>query len=155
MNGQTGNVMSPREVFTHMKQQWLSNAVSPMDSLLADDAVVETPFAPPGRPRRFDGREEFLAFAAAGRAALPVRFEECRELAIHETADLEVIVVEYELSGTVTTTGRRAAAPFIGVLRVRDGQIAGWREYQDAVAIAHALGQLPALLASAGTAADE
>jgi uncharacterized protein len=59
-----------------------------------------------------------------------------------------VIVVEYELSGTVTTTGRRAAAPFIGVLRVRDGQVAGWREYQDAVAIAQALGQLPALLAS-------
>lgn len=155
MNGQTGNVMSPREVFTHMKQQWLSNAVSPMDSLLADDAVVETPFAPPGRPRRFNGREEFLAFAAAGRAALPVRFEECRELAIHETADPEVIVVEYELSGTVTTTGGRASAPFIGVLRVRDGQIAGWREYQDAVAIAHALGQLPAVLASAGTAAGE
>ncbi len=34
------------------------------------------------------------------------------------------------------------------MLRVRDGQVAGWREYQDAVAIAHALGQLPALLAS-------
>ena len=155
MNGQIGNVMSPREVFTHMQRQWLSNAVSPMDSLLAADAVIETPFAPPGRPRRFDGREEFLAFAAAGRAVLPVRFEECRELAIHETADPEVIVVEYELSGTVTTTGRRAAAPFIGVLRVRDGQITGWREYQDAVAIANALGQLPALLAGVSTAAGE
>lgn len=126
-----------------------------MDSLLAPDAVIETPFAPPGRPRRFTGREEFLAFATAGRAALPVRFEECGELAVHETADPQVIVVEYELSGTVTSTGRRAAAPFIGVLRVRDGQIAGWREYQDAIAIAHALGQLPALLASTGTAADE
>jgi hypothetical protein len=74
--------------------------------------------------------------------------EECREIAVHDTADPEVIVVEYELAGTVTTTGRRAAAPFIGVLRVRDGQVAGWREYQDAVAIAQALGQLPALLAS-------
>jgi uncharacterized protein len=138
----------PREVFARMRQQWLGNAVNPMDSLLAADAVIETPFAPPGRPRRFEGREEFLAFAEAGRAALPVRFEECREIAVHDTADPEVIVVEYELAGTVTTTGRRAAAPFIGVLRVRDGQVTGWREYQDAVAIAHALGQLPALLAS-------
>jgi ketosteroid isomerase-like protein len=77
-----------------------------------------------------------------------VRFEACRELAIHQTADPEVIVVEYELAGTVTTTGRRAAAPFIGVLQVRDGRIIRWREYQDAIAIAHALGQLPALLAS-------
>jgi uncharacterized protein len=142
------SVMGPREVFAHMRQQWLGNAVNPMDSLLAADAVIEEPFAPPGRPRRFRGREEFLAFARAGRAALPVRFEECREIAIHDTADPEVIVVEYELAGTVTTTGRRAAVPFIGVLRVRDGQITRWREYQDTVAIAHALGQLPALLAS-------
>jgi hypothetical protein len=72
-----------------------------------------------------------------------VRFEECWEVAIHETADPEVIVVGYELAATVTTD-RRAAAPFIGVLRVRAGQITGWREYQDAVAIAHALGQLAA-----------
>jgi ketosteroid isomerase-like protein len=141
-------VMGPREVFARMRQQWLGNAVSPMGSLLADDAVVETPFAPPGRPRRFEGRKEFLGFAQAGRAGLPVRFEEGREIAVHDTADPEVIVVEYEVAGTVTTTGRRAAAPFIGVLRVRDGQVAGWREYQDAIAIAHALGQLPALLAS-------
>jgi uncharacterized protein len=55
-----------------------------------------------------------------------------------------VIVVEYELTGTVTTTARRATAPFIGVLRARDGQIVAWREYQDALAIARALGQPPA-----------
>ena len=140
--------LGPREVFARMRERWLDNTVDhPMDGLLAADAVIEAPFAPPGRPRRL-GREEFLAFAGAGRAALPVRFEECREIAVHDTADPEVIVVEYELAGTVTTTGRRAAAPFIGVLRVRDGQVAGWREYQDAVAIAQALGQLPALLAS-------
>jgi len=35
--------------------------------------------------------------------------------------DPEVIVVEYELAGIVTTTGHRASAPFIAVLRVRDG----------------------------------
>ena len=149
MGEQMRTAMGPREVFARMREHWLDNTVDhPMDSLLAADAVIETPFAPPGRPRRIEGREEFLASAGAGRAALPVRFEECREIAVHDTADPEVIVVEYELAGTVTTTGRRAAAPFIGVLRVRDGLVAGWREYQDAVAIAHALGQLPALLAS-------
>ena len=50
-------------------------------------------------------------------------------------------VVEYELTGTVTTTRVQATAPFIGVLRVRDGQIAQWREYQDQTAIALALAQ--------------
>ncbi len=144
MAGQSGAVLGPREIFARMKQQWLGNSVDAMDSLLADDAVIEAPFARPGKPRRHVGRDEFLGFARAERAKLPVRFEECRETAIHDTADPEVIVVEYELTGTVTTTGHRASAPFIGVLRARHGQIAGWREYQDTAAIARALAQPPA-----------
>ncbi len=139
----------PHEVFARMQQHWLGNQLSIMDELLADDAVIEMPFAPPGRLRRFQGRREFLAFAEAGRASLPpVRFDHFREVAVHETTDPEVIVVEYELGGIVTTTNHRASAPFIAVLRVRDGQIVHLREYQNALAIAHALGQLPALLAS-------
>src|ERR1700730_12115010 len=110
MRDQHGAATDPRtarEVFAYMRQQWLTNGTETGDTLLAEDAVVETPFAAPGHPRHLDGRAEFLAFAPAGRSSLPVRFEECRELAIHETTDPQVIVVEYELSGTVTTTGRQ------------------------------------------------
>ena len=139
MAGQPDAVLGPREMFVRMKQQWLANSAGSMDSLLADDAVIEAPFAPPGTPRRITGREEFLAFARAEQASLPLRLEECRETAVHETADPEVVVVEYELTGTATITGRRASAPFIGVLRVRDGKIMAWREYQDTAAIARAL----------------
>jgi ketosteroid isomerase-like protein len=147
MSEHTG-LLGPREVFERMQQQWLGK-VDDADLLtLADDAVVEVPFAPPGRQKRFEGRDEFLAFAEPQRAALPVRFEEVRNIVVHDTADPEVIVVEYELAGTVTTTGRRAAAAFIGVLRVRDGKTVHWREYQNVLAMAEALGQLPALLAA-------
>jgi hypothetical protein len=41
----------------------------------------------------------------------------------------------------VTTTGRRDRARFIGVLRVRDGKILGWREYQNTAAITAALSE--------------
>jgi len=140
----SGDVAGPREVFARMRQQWLGQGAGPMGSLLAIDGVVEIPFGAPGRPRRFEGREAFGAFAQAERASFPVRFTECNPTAIHDTADPEVIVVEYELTGTVTTTGVQATAPFIGVLRVRNGQIALWREYQDHAAIVHALSQPPA-----------
>jgi uncharacterized protein len=126
-----------------MQEYWLSNStdVHGFADQLADDVVIETPFAPPGRPRRVRGREQWLAIAAPGRAALPARFEECRNVVVHETADPEVIVVEYELAGTVTTTRQPASAAFIGVLRVRDGKIVHWREYQDTFAIVQALGR--------------
>ncbi|MEV7010905.1 nuclear transport factor 2 family protein [Streptosporangium sp. NPDC051022] len=135
------DVPGPRELFERMRRYWLDDVAITEGGLLAEDVVVEMPFAPPGRPRRVEGRERFAAFAAQGRAALPVRFDEIRELAVHETADPEVIVVEYEITGTVTTTGRRATAPFVGVLRARDGKVTHWREYQDAMAIAEALGR--------------
>jgi ketosteroid isomerase-like protein len=139
----------PRDVFAQMQRQWLGQADHDF-GLLADDAVIEMPFAPPGRPARFEGRASFLAFAEPERESFPVRFEEVRDVVIHDTADPEVIVVEYELAGVVTTTGRRASAPFIGVLRVRDGKTVLWREYQNVLAVADALDRLPMLLAAYG-----
>ncbi|GAB3960521.1 nuclear transport factor 2 family protein [Actinoallomurus acanthiterrae] len=118
----------------------------------SDDITIELPCALPGRPRRFHGGAEFAAHTEASRAALPVRFEEFRDVVVHETTDPEVIVVEYTMAGTVTTTGRSASAPFVLVLRVRDGRVLLWREYQNVLAIAEALGTADALLA--GVAGD-
>ena len=129
--------MNAREVYASMSRGWLDPTI--LDDLWAEDVVVETPFAAPGRPKRIEGREAFVAFAKAGREAMPVRLEEYREVALHETADPDVLVVEYELVGRSTITGRRGAAAFIGVLRVRDGLITHWREYQDTFAMVQAL----------------
>lgn len=107
--------------------------------LLAEDAVIENPFAPPGRPARIEGRDTYIAYAEPRRADFPVRFDDVRVTALHETADPGTIVVEYVMSGTVTTTGHKSEAAFIGVLRARDGKIVLWREYQNVPAIAAAL----------------
>jgi ketosteroid isomerase-like protein len=68
-----------------------------------------------------------------------VRFTEFRHVVVHETADPEVIVAEHEMVGTLTSTGRAAAAAFVMLLRVRDGMVVHCREYQDVAAIADAL----------------
>src|SRR3569833_2243631 len=127
----------PVEMFEHMRRTWL-DPDGRFGDLLADDVVVEVPFAP-GRPVRYEGREDFLTRTEPERANFPVRFEEVRDVVVHETTDPEVIVVEYELAGVFPATGRRDAAAFIGVLRVRDGRITHWREYQNTLAIATAL----------------
>ncbi|MDN3354498.1 nuclear transport factor 2 family protein [Actinomadura sp. DC4] len=139
------SVPGPHEIFEQMRRHWLGESDA---ELLADDAVIEMPFAPPGRPNRFESRAEFRDRTADERAAFPVRFEEVRDVVIHDTTDPEVIVVEYTLAGVNEATGHRASAPFIGVLRVRDGRTVLWREYQNTLAIAAALGQVPDLLAA-------
>ncbi|MDP9849166.1 nuclear transport factor 2 family protein [Streptosporangium lutulentum] len=136
---ETVTVPGPREIFERMRQQWLDNSVDTGKDL-AEDVIIEMPFAPPGRTRRYEGREKFLDFAAPERAAFVRQFtiEEVRNTVIHETTDQEVIVVEYELVGTIKATGRRASSPFVTVLRVRDGKTVHWREYQDTPAMAAA-----------------
>lgn len=106
---------------------------------LADDVVIESPFAPEGSPRRIEGKAAWLEFATKERSNLPFRLDSQRVTALHETKDSNVLIVEYELTGTALATGRTSTAPFIGVLRVRDGLVVGWREYQDKAAIARAL----------------
>ncbi len=121
--------------------------------LLADDLVIETPFAPPGM-RRYEGREAWLSYYRTNGAGLLVRFEHFRELATYQTDDPEVIIVEYELIGMVTTTGVRSSVTCIAVLRVHDGLIKHWREYQDIPAITAALNTRPEDLGSADTSAQ-
>jgi ketosteroid isomerase-like protein len=123
--------MTPREVFERMGQVWVDGG----EDMWAEDVVVESPFARPGRPKRIEGRAEFRKIAEEGRAALPVTFEESNVIAIHDTTDPETIVVEYELVATLNATGERHSALFIGVLTARDGKVVRWREYQDTARI--------------------
>jgi uncharacterized protein len=133
--------LTPRDAFTRWQEHILSGSHGyPHDAPIADDVVVEWPFSPPGRPKRVEGRAAFEALARAGRAALPVRFEHFSDVVMHETTDPEVVIVEYRLGATVLTTGHQASAPFVLMLRVRDGEIVHVREYQDVPAMERALG---------------
>jgi uncharacterized protein len=125
--------MTPREVFEKMRDYWVTGTEH---YIWAPDLVVETPF---GATKRISGGETFREIARAGRAALPVTFTECNTIAIHDTIDPAVIVVEYELVATSNATGERHCAQFIGVLTVRNGKVVHWREYQDTARMAAAL----------------
>ncbi|MEU5881837.1 nuclear transport factor 2 family protein [Spirillospora sp. NPDC047279] len=128
--------MGPRDVFERFRQNVLDGEVGLTPDLCAEDVVVEMPFAAEGF-RRVEGRETFAAFARQGREALAVRFEEFRDVAVHETGDPDTIVAEYELTGVAGE--HRASASFVLVLTTRDGKVVRWREYQDTAAIARAL----------------
>lgn len=130
-----------RDVFDHLR----AHLVGADDvEVWAPDAVIEQPFAA-GGPSRIEGRDNFLAATKASRGSLPVRFEEMRDVVIHDTTDPDKIIVEYELVGTLLTTGKRASASFVAVMEVRDGLVTLWREYQNTPAIEQALGRLPGL----------
>lgn len=127
----------PREAFERFRDCLLAGTSAGLETFLADDGVVESPFAPPGA-QRIEGREAFAARAVPQREALRgrIRFTAVRDVVVHETADPQVAVVEYEVEAVREADGLRAAAPFAVVVRVQDGRVALWREYQNPVAMA-------------------
>ena len=94
---------------------------------MAPDAVIEWPYRPDGVPGELRGKEEIAAFMA-GPATL-VTLHEYTDVVIHETADPEVVIVEYTAHGTVTATGAPFTQRPIQVIRVRDGQVVLFRDY--------------------------
>jgi uncharacterized protein len=67
---------------------------------------------------------------------------------IHETADPEVIVAEYELHGEMAGPGEAFSVRFAMVVTVRDGRIVHSRDYSDPIAGARMLGRLPELISA-------
>lgn len=107
-------------------------------SLIAPDGYIEWPYRPEGVPDRLEGREQIREFLNAQAKGL-VRFEEFRNMVIHETVDPEVVIAEYDAHGTVVPTGAPFHQTIIAVLRIRDGLVVSYRDYLNPLVLAELL----------------
>lgn len=131
--------LGPREVLARYQRAMLDKSADDLADLYAVDAVHEFPFSFPGMPECYRGREEVRAGYRAAWGSSPAQPREIREVALHESTDPEVIVVEQMVSGTVTTTGRSFTIPGLLVIRVRNSRIVHVRDYMDGLGAARAM----------------
>jgi ketosteroid isomerase-like protein len=138
--------LSPREVFLALVNGVAEGRWDELPELYAEQTHVVHPFDPlRGAPLRSrDELREHFGPTDGG----PQLQRRAADITIHETADPEVIVAEFEYQGTVTETGEAFALPGIFVLRVRDGEIVSSRDYFDHVTAARVRGQFDALVAA-------
>jgi len=141
--------LSPREVFHELvhgvcDQRW--DDLPGLYALETDVIHPLDPFRAPSLRTREQLREHFNAGATA-LAEAGLRFQPANTT-VHDTADPEVIVAEFEYRGTLPGTGEPFDVPGIFVLRVRDGEIVASRDYVDHLAMARALGQLDQLVSA-------
>jgi uncharacterized protein len=139
---------SPRETVEQFLRAAVSATPGDMADCYAPEVVIEMPFAVEALyPSRVTStREELRARFQAGTGSR--RYTGLSDVAVHETADPEVIVAEYQLNGEMTGTGESFAIRFIMVITVRDGQIVHSRDYSNPIAGARLLGRLPELVAA-------
>lgn len=112
----------------------------------APQVVIDMPFAPAALfPARTETDREALRARFRAGAALRT-YERVTGTRIHETADPEVVIAEYDLHGRLAATDEPFTLSFLMVMTIRDGLIVHTRDYADPIAGAKALGRLPALL---------
>ena len=142
---------SPREVFLALVNGVAEERWDEIPALYAEQTDVVHPFDPlraPALRTREELREHFRPGGAGARL-----HRRAAVIAIHETADPEVIVAEFEYRGTVADTGEPFTQPAIFVLRVRDGEIVSSRDYFDHLTTARIRGGLDDLVAAVEAAA--
>lgn len=135
---------SPREALHRYRRAMIDKSADDLADLYAADAVHEFPFGLPNAPRRLVGREAVRDTYRSLWGALTARVQAIEEVAVHETADPQVLIAEQVVvvssEGDPGTGDGAMAVPGLLVLRVRDGEIVHVRDYIDTGAAARARG---------------
>jgi uncharacterized protein len=118
----------PADVLAQRRRLILDGDADGYADLFAPDGVIESPFAPPGAPSRLEGREAIREHSRHVIAS-PVRLEDFEDVELYQTQDPEVVIVEVRAKATLTTTDRSFVTTSIQIYRIREGQIALFRDF--------------------------
>jgi hypothetical protein len=103
--------------------------------LLADDAVMELPLAPPELPNRFESKREIHEFLVSHQAFSTLEFH---DIEMHATVDPDTVVAEFRSTGTFSATGGKYANRYAVVIKAHESRIILYREYFNPLALAGA-----------------
>ena len=104
---------------------------------VAEDTVYEVLYDVPGWPRVIKGRTDLMA-AFRGYVGA-VALQSADKLIAHKTDDGAVVVIEYEVHGTILASGAKYDNRFCSIIKIADRKIAHWRDYMDSLTAWNAL----------------
>ena len=105
--------------------------------IVTDDVVYEVLYDFPGWPRIIQGRADLMAqFGGYGDN---IELQSADKLITHKTDNGCVVVIEYEVHGTILATGVKYDNRFCSIIKIENRKIAHWRDYMDSLAAWNAL----------------
>ncbi|MFE0649508.1 nuclear transport factor 2 family protein [Streptomyces sp. NPDC059534] len=131
-----------REVCDRFFQYLVDKDMEGWFGLWDDEAVNEFPFAPPNYPTKVEGiaaiREYMKDFPAN------IEVTGVPWIKVHHTTDPDVVIMENQIEGTALATGNPYNLRYICVIEFKDGKIARYVDYWNALEAATALGGMDA-----------
>ena len=126
-DSQNQKAMGAEEVLTQVFESFTTGNLKGLVDLIAEDAVMEFPFAPPGRPRHVEGKDNIIAY---NREVMSIsKATSYTDLEIYQTTDPDCIIVEMTAHGFVIATGNTFERRYIDVFRTKNGRIQFIRDY--------------------------
>jgi len=105
--------------------------------VIIDDVVYEVLYEVAGWPRVIKGRTGLMA---AFRGYVDnIALQSANKLVVHTTDDGRVVVLEYEVDGTILATRVKYSNRFCSIIKIENRKIAHWRDYMDSLAAWNAL----------------
>lgn len=104
---------------------------------VADDLIYEVRYDVPGWPRVIRGRVDLMAAFRGYVENIALRSADV--LATHRMGDGGIVVIEYDVHGTILSTGVSYANRFCSIIQIEGRKIAVWRDYMDSLAAWNAL----------------
>lgn len=96
-------------------------------AMMADDFVMEFPYARPGMKPRIEGRDAVIAYLAT--VGQGINVDTISNVTAHQTADPEVVIVEFEAHGRALKVGEPYQQRYISVIRARGGKLVHYKDY--------------------------
>jgi uncharacterized protein len=98
----------------------------------ADDAVFESRYHFPGWPETIRGRANLMAsLSGYGKT---IKLHSGDGLVVHRSQDSRVVILEYEVHGSILSSGAAYDNRFISVITIENKKIVHWRDYMDSLA---------------------
>jgi uncharacterized protein len=119
--------MGAAEVYEQVLEMYRTGNLLTLIDLMAEDAVMEFPFAPPDRPQRIEGKSNIIKYNQAILGIATVTG--FTDVEIHRMIDSDCVVIEMTGHGTVLATGDAYDRRYIDVCRTKNGRIKFIRDY--------------------------
>jgi ketosteroid isomerase-like protein len=99
---------------------------------IAEDALFEFRYHFPGWPLTIRGRADLIAsYSGYGKT---IKLLSGDALVTHHTQNSRVVILEYEVHGTILSNGSPYDNRFISVITIKNRKIVHWRDYMDSLA---------------------
>lgn len=105
--------------------------------IVIDDIVYEVLYDFPGWPRIIQGRADLMAKFRG--YCDNIEIQSADKLIIHKADNGGLVIIEYEVHGTILATGVKYNNRFCSIITIENRKIAHWRDYMDSLAAWNAL----------------